>query len=72
MSLEDDLERIADELDGLVEQMAELGIQALRDALEDPDGDGTRPEVEKRIARARRSAEKAAVLLRGSHTSGII
>ncbi len=70
--MQDDLERIADKLDGLTEELVELGISALRAALEDSDGDGSRPEVEKRITRARRSLEKASVLLRGSHTSGMI
>jgi hypothetical protein len=70
--VQEDLDAVADRLDDIVESLADLGISALRSALEDPDNDGSRPEIEKRISRARRSAEKAAVLLRGSHTSGII
>ncbi len=70
--VQDDLEHLADRLDSVAEELAELGISALRAALEDNDGDGSRPEVEKRITRARRSVEKASVLLRGSHTSGMI
>ena len=70
--MQEELDGVADKLDDLVEQVADLGISALREALEDPDNDGTRPEIEKRISRARRSAEKASVILRGSLTSGII
>lgn len=70
--MQDDLDRVADRLDELAENLADLGIAALRAALDDPDGDGARPEIEKRIARARRSVEKAAVLLRGSATSAVI
>ena len=70
--MHEELDRVASQLDGISETLADLGISALRDALDDPDSDGKRPEVEKRIARARRSVEKAAFLLRGEPTSGLI
>lgn len=70
--MQDELDSVADKLDDLVEQLADLGISALREALDDPDNDGVRPEIEKRISRARRSVEKASVILRGTQTSGII
>lgn len=70
--MQDDLDSVAQQLDDVAERLAELGIQALRSAIEDDDGDGRRPDVEKRISRARRSVEKAAVLLRGDATSGML
>ncbi|MCB0993108.1 MAG: hypothetical protein R2770_05880 [Acidimicrobiales bacterium] len=70
--LQDDLDRVADSLDTLSEALAELGIAALRAAIDDPDSDGRRPEVEKRISRARRSVEKAAVILRNESTAGML
>ena len=70
--LDDDLDEVADRLDDIAEQLSDLGISALRAALEDSAGDGRRPEVEKRIAKARRSVERAAQLLRGGPTSTLI
>ena len=70
--MQDDLDSVADQLDDIAEQLAELGINALRAAIEDAESDGSRPDIEKRISRARRSVEKAAVLLRGDATSGMI
>ncbi len=70
--IDDDLASVADRLDDIAEQLSDLAMSALRAALEDADGDGQRPEVEKRIAKARRSVEKAAQLLRGGPTSTLI
>lgn len=67
--IDDDLDVIAGRLDDLAEQLSDLAISALREALEDEDGDGKRPEVEKRITKARRSLDKAAALLRSDPTS---
>ena len=64
--MQDELDQVADRLDEVVEQLADLGMSALRTALEDSDSDGSRPEVEKRISRARRSVAKASALLRPS------
>ena len=70
--IEDDLASIADRLDDVAEQLADVAMSALRAALEDEDHDGSRPEVEKRISKARRSVEKAAQLLRGGPSSTLI
>jgi hypothetical protein len=70
--IEDDLEAIASRLDDLAEQLSDLAISTLREALDDEDGDGKRPEVEKRITKARRSLDKAAALLRSDPTSTLI
>ncbi|MEO1063851.1 MAG: hypothetical protein AAFZ07_20725 [Actinomycetota bacterium] len=57
----EELEGIADRLDDINEQLAELAMAALRDAIEAGEG---KPELERRITRARRAVEKASTLLR--------
>lgn len=56
------LEELADQLLVVSEELTELAIAELRDAVE--RGDTAAPELEKRLSRARRSIEKAAALLR--------
>lgn len=70
--LEDDLSAVADRLDDVAEQLADLAIAALRAAIDDEASDGRRPDVEKRISKARRSVERAAQLLRGGPSSTLI
>jgi hypothetical protein len=70
--MQDDLDSIADRLADLAEQLTDLGISAIREELDNPDTDGKRPEVEKRIAKARRSIDKAAHTLRGGPSSTLI
>jgi hypothetical protein len=57
----DRMEALADRLDAISEDLAELAIDELRNALGSRSG---RPEHEKRITQARRAVEKAAHLLR--------
>jgi hypothetical protein len=66
----EDLEGVADRLDDISEQLADLAMSALRAAME--QGADGRPDLEKRITRARRSIEKAAALLRDRPTSTTI
>ncbi len=66
-----ELEDVASRLDDIAEQLMDLGISVLRAALEDGEGPG-RPEVERRIAKARRSVERAAALLRDGPSSTMI
>ncbi len=60
-------DELADRLAALAEDLADLALDRLRMAADDPD----RPEAtaaaaeERRITRARRSVEKAVTLLRG-------
>jgi hypothetical protein len=54
-------EDLADRLDGLVEDLDELCFDLLQQAAADGAG---RPEADRTLAQARRSAEKAARLLR--------
>jgi hypothetical protein len=55
-------EELADRLDGIAEELAELAIERLQRAI--GDGATRAPADERRVTRARRSVEKAAALLR--------
>ncbi|MFK7916811.1 MAG: hypothetical protein AB8G14_01940 [Ilumatobacter sp.] len=57
-----DLERIANQLDGLSEQIDELAFDRLSEAT--AAGLVDRPQSDKRLMQARRSLDKAAHLLR--------
>lgn len=62
-----ELDRIADQLESINEELADLAMSALREAL--ADGGTQRPDIERRITRARRSVEKATLLLRRNEPS---
>ena len=57
------MDELAERLDAINEELAELAIEILRAALADRAAAG-RPPVEKRITQARRAVEKAAYVLR--------
>ena len=52
----------ADELEAIADQIADVSMDQLREAVE--SGTGQRPADEKRLAQARRSIDKAVRLLR--------
>ncbi len=54
-------EHIREQLEQIAEQLDDLAVSVLRDAVE--EGATTRPEEEKRLTRARRSVEKAIQIL---------
>jgi len=54
-------EQIREQLEQIAEQLDDLAMAVLRDAVE--EGATSRPEEEKRLTRARRSVEKAIQLL---------
>lgn len=54
-------EHIRDQLEHIAEQLDDLAMTVLRDAVE--EGATSRPEEEKRLTRARRSVEKAISIL---------
>lgn len=56
-----DLEDLVQRLDAISEELGELGMSVLRDAIE--AGASERPELERRISRARTAVEKARHLL---------
>ncbi len=55
------VEQIRTQLEQVAEQLDDLAMSVLRDAVE--EGATTRPEEEKRLTRARRSVEKAIQIL---------
>ena len=54
-------EHIRTQLEHIAEQLDDLAMSVLRDAVE--EGAKTRPEEEKKLTRARRSVEKAISIL---------
>jgi hypothetical protein len=57
-----ELDDIRGRLESIAEELADLAIDALREAIE--AGDQGRPAKERRLTQARRSVERAASLLR--------
>jgi hypothetical protein len=57
-----DLDDIRGRLEALAEDLADLAMEALREAIE--AGERSRPADERRLTQARRSVERAASLLR--------
>jgi hypothetical protein len=57
-----DLDDIRSSLEAIAEELGDLAIEALRDAIE--AGERNRPVAERRLTQARRSVERAASLLR--------
>jgi acyl-coenzyme A thioesterase PaaI-like protein len=65
--LEDELGGVASQLEALSEQLGDLAIERLREAAEgDAEAVAEAVATERRLNRARRSVDKAVVLLRGS------
>jgi len=60
-----DIDGLAARLDQLAEDLADAALEALRESL---DAGEARPELERRLTRARRSVERAAALVRGRAT----
>lgn len=58
-----DIDEIKSRLESIAEELADLAVAALREAVE--AGAEKRPEVERRLTRARTAVEKAAHLLDG-------
>jgi len=56
-----DLADIRSRLEGIAEELADLALDVLREAVD--QGADKRPDLEKRLTRARSSVEKAARLL---------
>ena len=58
---------LAERLDAIAEELSDLALDVLRQAVD--RGDAARPTEEKRLSQARRAVEKAAHLLRASDRS---
>jgi hypothetical protein len=70
VAIDDELAEVASQLDALAERLADLAIDRLRAATDHEDPDPDAASVERRITRARRAVEKAAVLLSGAGRGG--
>lgn len=57
-----DLDELAARLDQVAEELADAALDALREAVAAGE---RKPELERRLTRARRSVERAASLVRG-------
>jgi exonuclease VII small subunit len=57
-----DTEQLRERLEAIAEELADLALDALREAL--AAGAEKRPDAEKRLTQARRAVEKAAGLLK--------
>lgn len=60
----EELEAIREELAGLAERLATIGMDSLREAV--TAGETRRPDLERRVTRARHAVERAAGILAGS------
>jgi len=65
VAVDDELADLADQLEHLSERLADLALDRLRAATDRDDPDPEAAALERRITRARRAVEKAAVLLAG-------
>jgi hypothetical protein len=61
-----DYDDIRSRLEGIAEELSDLALDALRDAVR---AGATKSEVEKRITRARNAVQKAARLLTDDHSA---
>ena len=69
--MEERLEDIKSRLEQISEELSDIGMEALRDALEN-EVTTTRPEIEKRLSRARRAVDKAAAIISGGPQSTLL
>ena len=60
----DQLDEIRETLGGLAEQLADLALVALHDAVE--AGETARPALERQLTRARHAVERAVAILAGA------
>lgn len=63
----DELESIRSELESLAERLSDVGIEVLREAV--AGGETRRPEIERRVTRARHAVERAVAILAGVEAS---
>jgi hypothetical protein len=61
-----ELEAIREELGSLAERLTTIGMDALREAV--TAGETRRPDLERRVTRARHAVERAASILAGVET----
>tara|TARA_Y100001936_G_C15926073_1_gene586751 strand:+ start:168 stop:389 length:222 start_codon:yes stop_codon:yes gene_type:complete len=61
--VEEQLEDLRDRLIVIADELADLGLAAIQSAINEDGARAQRPEIEKRVTRARRSVEKAAAII---------
>ena len=64
----DELDLIREELSGLAERLATIGMDSLREAVR--AGETRRPDLERRVTRARHAVERAVGILAGAESAG--
>jgi predicted PP-loop superfamily ATPase len=69
--VEEKLEDIKNRLEQISEELGDIGMEALREALQ-AEVTATRPEIEKRLTRARRAVDKAAAIVSGGPQSTVL
>ncbi len=69
--MEEKLEEIRGRLENISEELADIGMEALREALDGQEAT-QRPEIEKRLTRARRAVDKATAIISGGPESTVI
>ena len=70
--VEEELEDIRSRLNAISEELASLGISVLQAALDADGGDAKRPDLEKRLSRARRAVDKAPAIVGQTPESTLI
>lgn len=61
--VQEQLDDIRDRLLGIADELADLGMSAIQLAIDQEGTKAQRPEIEKRLTRARRSVDKAAAIV---------
>lgn len=74
MGIPSAIDDVTAKLEGIAERLADLALDHLRQAAENPDDAAERARLlaeERRITRARRAVEKAVALLQNRESSGV-
>jgi len=70
--VDESLEDLCDRLREISDELADLGMSALQEAIDSDGAEAKRPELEKRLSRARRAVEKATAILGQGPESTVI
>ncbi|HAA66544.1 MAG TPA: hypothetical protein DCE10_06835 [Acidimicrobiaceae bacterium] len=70
--MDESLEDLCDRLREISDELADLGMSVLQEAIDSDGAEAKRPELEKRLSRARRAVEKATAILSQGPESTVI
>jgi len=70
--VDESLEDLCDRLREISYELADLGMSVLQEAIDSDGAEAKRPELEKRLSRARRAVEKATAILGQGPESTVI